>query len=168
MQFMADIYLKCEGCGGKRFKQEILEVTLQDKNVSDILEMTVDEAIDFFRKADPKMADKLRPLQDVGLGYIGLGQSSNTLSGGEAQRVKEIPTKAVHYSFSTNRQPGFIFTISENYFRRSTLLSTRVTRLSLSSTTWKSLRVLTILLTSARKVETLAVISRLREPPKKW
>ncbi|QHV99051.1 excinuclease ABC subunit UvrA [Spirosoma endbachense] len=88
MQFMADIYLKCEGCGGKRFKQEILEVTLQDKNVSDILDMTVDEAIDFFRKADPKMADKLRPLQDVGLGYIGLGQSSNTLSGGEAQRVK--------------------------------------------------------------------------------
>lgn len=88
MQFMADIYLKCEGCGGKRFKQEILEVTLQDKNVSDILDMTVDEAITFFQKADPKMADKLRPLQEVGLGYIGLGQSANTLSGGEAQRVK--------------------------------------------------------------------------------
>ncbi|GAB3500255.1 excinuclease ABC subunit UvrA [Spirosoma knui] len=88
MQFMADIYLKCEGCGGKRFKQEVLEVTLQDKNVSDILDMTVDEAVDFFRKADPKMADKLIPLQDVGLGYIGLGQSANTLSGGEAQRVK--------------------------------------------------------------------------------
>ncbi|WP_420146702.1 excinuclease ABC subunit UvrA [Spirosoma sp.] len=88
MQFMADIYLKCEGCGGKRFKQEILEVTLQDKNVSDILDMTVDEAIAFFRKIDSKMADKLQPLQDVGLGYIGLGQSANTLSGGEAQRVK--------------------------------------------------------------------------------
>ena len=88
MQFMADIYLKCEGCGGKRFKQEVLEVTLQDKNVSDILDLTVDEAIDFFRKSDPKMADKLQPLQDVGLGYIGLGQSANTLSGGEAQRVK--------------------------------------------------------------------------------
>lgn len=88
MQFMADIYLKCEGCGGKRFKQEVLEVTLQDKNVSDILDMTVDEAIDFFRKTDPKMTDKLLPLQDVGLGYIGLGQSANTLSGGEAQRVK--------------------------------------------------------------------------------
>lgn len=88
MQFMADIYLKCEGCGGKRFKQEVLEVTLQDKNVSDILDMTVDEAIEFFRKADPKMADKLRPLQEVGLGYIGMGQSANTLSGGEAQRVK--------------------------------------------------------------------------------
>ena len=88
MQFMADIYLKCEGCDGKRFKQEILEVALHDKNVSDILNMTVDEAIDFFRKVEPKMADKLQPLQDVGLGYIGLGQSANTLSGGEAQRVK--------------------------------------------------------------------------------
>ena len=88
MQFMADIYLKCEGCGGKRFKQEVLEVTLHDKNISDILDMTVDEAIDFFRRVDPKMADKLQPLQDVGLGYIGLGQSANTLSGGEAQRVK--------------------------------------------------------------------------------
>ncbi|MBD2754868.1 excinuclease ABC subunit UvrA [Spirosoma validum] len=88
MQFMADIYLKCEGCDGKRFKQEVLEVTLHDKNVSDILDMTVDEAVDFFRKVEPKMADKLQPLQDVGLGYIGLGQSANTLSGGEAQRVK--------------------------------------------------------------------------------
>ncbi|GAB3952705.1 excinuclease ABC subunit UvrA [Spirosoma harenae] len=88
MQFMADIYLKCEGCGGKRFKQEVLEVLFHDKNVSDILEMTVDEAVAFFRQYDPKMADKLQPLQDVGLGYIGLGQSANTLSGGEAQRVK--------------------------------------------------------------------------------
>ncbi|PRY45540.1 excinuclease ABC subunit A [Spirosoma oryzae] len=88
MQFMADIYLKCEGCGGKRFKQEVLEVTLDGKNVSDILDMTVDEAVTFFRTADPKMADKLLPLQAVGLGYIGLGQSANTLSGGEAQRVK--------------------------------------------------------------------------------
>ena len=88
MQFMADIYLKCEGCGGKRFKQEVLEVTLHDKNISDILDMTVDEAIGFFRAFEPKMADKLQPLQDVGLGYIGLGQSANTLSGGEAQRVK--------------------------------------------------------------------------------
>ncbi|WP_421828663.1 excinuclease ABC subunit UvrA [Larkinella sp.] len=88
MQFMADIFLKCEGCNGKRFKQEILEVTLNDKNVADILEMTVDEAIDYFRKAEPKMVEKLLPLQEVGLGYITLGQSSNTLSGGEAQRVK--------------------------------------------------------------------------------
>ncbi|WP_229369804.1 excinuclease ABC subunit UvrA [Fibrivirga algicola] len=88
MQFMADIYLKCEGCNGQRFKQEVLEVTLAEKNVSEMLNMTVDEAIDFFRKVEPKMADKLMPLQEVGLGYIGLGQSANTLSGGEAQRVK--------------------------------------------------------------------------------
>jgi excinuclease ABC subunit A len=88
MQFMADIYLKCEGCNGKRFKQEVLEVALRDKNVSDILDMTVDEAIDFFADVDVKMMDKLMPLQEVGLGYIGLGQSANTLSGGEAQRVK--------------------------------------------------------------------------------
>jgi excinuclease ABC subunit A len=88
MQFMADIYLKCEGCNGRRFKQEVLEVTLGGKNISEILELTVDEAIDFFRDTDPKMADKLMPLQEVGLGYVGLGQSANTLSGGEAQRVK--------------------------------------------------------------------------------
>lgn len=88
MQFMADIYLKCEGCGGRRFKQEILEVKYNDKDVSDILDMTVDEAIDFFRTPEPKLAERLRPLQEVGLGYVRLGQSSNTLSGGEAQRVK--------------------------------------------------------------------------------
>ena len=88
MQFMADIYLKCEGCNGQRFKQEVLEVALADKNVAQMLTLTVDEAIDFFRETEPKMADKLLPLQEVGLGYIGLGQSANTLSGGEAQRVK--------------------------------------------------------------------------------
>jgi excinuclease ABC subunit A len=88
MQFMADIYLTCEGCNGKRFKQEIQEVQYDGKNVSDILDLTVDEAIEFFRKSEPKLADKLLPLQEVGLGYVGLGQSSNTLSGGEAQRVK--------------------------------------------------------------------------------
>lgn len=88
MQFMADVRLKCESCGGKRFKQEILEVKYNEKDISDILEMTVDEAIDFFNISEPKLADKLRPLQDVGLGYIRLGQSSSTLSGGEAQRVK--------------------------------------------------------------------------------
>lgn len=88
MQFMADIYLTCEGCNGKRFKQEIQEVKYQDKDVAEILDMTVDEAIAFFREPEPKLADKLLPLQEVGLGYVGLGQSSNTLSGGEAQRVK--------------------------------------------------------------------------------
>lgn len=88
MQFMADIYLTCEGCQGKRFKQEIQEVQYDGKDVADILDMTVDEAIDFFRESEPKLADRLLPLQEVGLGYVGLGQSSNTLSGGEAQRVK--------------------------------------------------------------------------------
>lgn len=88
MQFMADIYLTCEGCNGKRFKQEVQEVKYHDKDVAEILDMTVDEAIEFFRESEPKLADKLLPLQEVGLGYVGLGQSSNTLSGGEAQRVK--------------------------------------------------------------------------------
>ena len=92
MQFMADVHLICDHCHGKRFKEEILEVKYQGMNVHDILEMTVDEAIDFFSAAKEnqakKIASKLQPLADVGLGYIKLGQSSSTLSGGESQRVK--------------------------------------------------------------------------------
>ncbi|MCC2591696.1 excinuclease ABC subunit UvrA [Chryseobacterium sp. MFBS3-17] len=89
MQFMADIELECEACRGTRFKNEILEVKYDDKNISDILHMTVDEALDFFRDNDEKkIVTKLQPLQDVGLGYLQLGQSSSTLSGGEAQRIK--------------------------------------------------------------------------------
>jgi len=87
MQFMADIFLTCETCGGRRFKQHILDVTYQDKNVADVLGMTIDEALEFFRK-EPKIIAKIKPLVDVGLGYVALGQSSNTLSGGEAQRIK--------------------------------------------------------------------------------
>jgi excinuclease ABC subunit A len=87
MQFMADIFLTCETCGGKRFKQHILDVTYQDKNVSDVLSMTIEEALVFFAK-EPKIIAKIKPLMDVGLGYVQLGQSSNTLSGGEAQRIK--------------------------------------------------------------------------------
>lgn len=87
MQFMADIFLKCESCHGKRFKQEILEVEYNGKNIADILDMTVEDGLDFFR--DKKAVyDKILPLNDVGLGYVKLGQSSNSLSGGEAQRVK--------------------------------------------------------------------------------
>jgi excinuclease ABC subunit A len=87
MQFLADVHLTCESCNGKRFKEEVLEVSYRGKNIRDVLEMSVDEAIDFF--ADHKeTAQKLKPLSDVGLGYVKLGQSSNTLSGGEAQRVK--------------------------------------------------------------------------------
>lgn len=89
MQFMADVHLECEACGGKRFKREVLEVRYQDKNISDILEMTVDQAIDFFRlHGNDKIVEKLEPLSDVGLGYIHLGQPASTLSGGEAQRIK--------------------------------------------------------------------------------
>ena len=87
MQFMADIFLTCETCGGKRFKQHILDVTYRDKNVADILSMTIEEALEFFVK-EPKIIGKIKPLMDVGLGYVQLGQSSNTLSGGEAQRIK--------------------------------------------------------------------------------
>lgn len=87
MQFMADIFLTCEACGGKRFKQHILDVTYQEKNVSEVLGMTIDEALQFFGK-EPKILNKIKPLVDVGLGYVQLGQSSNTLSGGEAQRIK--------------------------------------------------------------------------------
>jgi len=87
MQFMADIYLTCESCGGRKFKQDILDVKFQDMGIDDVLEMTVADAVEFF-KGQPKVAERLRPLDDVGLGYIRLGQSANTLSGGEAQRVK--------------------------------------------------------------------------------
>jgi excinuclease ABC subunit A len=89
MQFMADVHLLCETCEGKRFKDEVLEVLVDEKNIFNILELTVDDAIDFFKKNNfTKIVDKLQPLQDVGLGYVTLGQSSSTLSGGEAQRVK--------------------------------------------------------------------------------
>ena len=88
MQFMADVHLVCESCQGKRFKQEILDIKFQEKDIADLLDLTIDEAIDFFRPEQPKLADRLLPLQEVGLGYVKLGQSSNSLSGGEAQRVK--------------------------------------------------------------------------------
>jgi len=87
MQFLADVHLTCETCGGKRFKEEVLEVTHKGKNVFDVLEMSVDEAIDFFHE-ERALVRAIQPLSDVGLGYIKLGQSSDTLSGGEAQRVK--------------------------------------------------------------------------------
>jgi excinuclease ABC subunit A len=92
MQFMADIHLLCESCKGKRFKDEILEVRFNGKSIHDILEMTINESIEFFGSSkgttEKKIAKKLQPLQDVGLGYVKLGQSSSTLSGGESQRVK--------------------------------------------------------------------------------
>jgi excinuclease ABC subunit A len=87
MQFLADVHLTCESCGGKRFKEEVLEVKYRDKNIYEVLDMSVDEAIDFFYD-ERSLSKAIQPLSDVGLGYIKLGQSSGTLSGGEAQRVK--------------------------------------------------------------------------------
>ena len=89
MQFMADVHLLCETCNGKRFKKEVLEVNFEGKSIADVLEMTIDDAISFFEThIQDKIQKKLQPLQDVGLGYVTLGQSSSTLSGGEAQRIK--------------------------------------------------------------------------------
>ncbi|WP_040249666.1 excinuclease ABC subunit UvrA [Psychroserpens mesophilus] len=89
MQFMADVHLTCETCNGKRFKKEVLEVTFNGKSIDDILNLTIDDAISFFTEhKETKIQSKLQPLQDVGLGYVTLGQSSSTLSGGEAQRIK--------------------------------------------------------------------------------
>jgi len=93
MQFMADIKMECEACGGRRFKDDVLEVTFQEKNIFEILDLTVDDAIAFFSKnskagTEQKILSKLQPLSDVGLGYVKLGQASSTLSGGEAQRIK--------------------------------------------------------------------------------
>lgn len=89
MQFMADVHLECDTCNGKRFKKEVLEVKFDGKTIDDILNLTIDEAVAFFSEnLVPKISNKLKPLQDVGLGYVTLGQSSSTLSGGEAQRIK--------------------------------------------------------------------------------
>lgn len=89
MQFMADVHLTCEACGGKRFKKEVLEVTYEGKNIDDLLNTTIDDAVAFFEAHNQhRIAEKLKPLQAVGLGYVTLGQSSSTLSGGEAQRIK--------------------------------------------------------------------------------
>ena len=108
MQFMADLILKCEACNGKRFKKEILDIQFHDKNIYDILEMTVSEAIEFFKKYEERqIAQKLKPLEDVGLGYIKMGQSSSTLSGGENQRVK------LAYFMGQERQEPTLFIFDE-------------------------------------------------------
>lgn len=105
MQFLADVYLECESCGGKRFKEDILEVKYKEKNIDDILNLSVNEAIDFFStgksSTEKKIVRRLKPLQDVGLGYIKLGQSSSTLSGGESQRVKLASFLALEKSSPT-------------------------------------------------------------------
>ena len=108
MQFMADIVLECESCHGKRFKADTLEVRFQGQNIYDVLEMTVNQAIEFFTEHNqPKIVKKLRPLQEVGLGYVKLGQSSSTLSGGENQRVK------LAYFLSLEKSQPTIFVFDE-------------------------------------------------------
>ena len=111
MQFMADITLECECCHGKRYKQEVLEIEYRGKNINDILDMTINQAIEFFSEntgsAEKKIVKRLKPLQDVGLGYIKLGQSSSSLSGGENQRVK------LAYFLSSERQDPTIFVFDE-------------------------------------------------------
>ena len=108
MQFMADLVLECEVCHGKRFKKDVLEVMFHGKNIYDVLEMTVSEAIEFFSKYEQKtIVDRLRPLEEVGLGYIKLGQSSSTLSGGENQRVK------LAYFIGQERQTPTLFIFDE-------------------------------------------------------
>ena len=87
MHFLPDVYVQCDTCKGKRYNRETLEITFKDKSIADVLDMTVDEGVDFF-KAVPAIRDKLAMLQEVGLGYIHIGQPATTLSGGEAQRVK--------------------------------------------------------------------------------
>ena len=106
MQFMADLVLECESCHGKRFKKDVLEVKFHDKNIYDILDMTVNQAIEFFSEyRQDKIVKQLKPLQYVGLGYVKLGQSSSTLSGGESQRVK----LAYYLSLEKSRPTIFIF-----------------------------------------------------------
>ena len=113
MQFMADVKMVCEACGGKRFKPEILEVKYKGKNIDDILNMSVEEAIGFFGgQADPaarRIAERLQPLVDVGLSYIKLGQSSSTLSGGESQRIKLAYFLSMNDSQSGSGRIMFIF-----------------------------------------------------------
>ena len=111
MQFMADIIVECESCHGKRFKQEVLDVEYRGKSIHDFLEMTVNQAIEFLRESngatERRIVNKLLPLQDVGLGYVKLGQSSSTLSGGESQRVK------LAYYISQEKQTDTLFIFDE-------------------------------------------------------
>lgn len=117
MQFMADVTMVCEACGGKRFKPDILEVRYKGKNIDDILNMSVGQAVEFFSsQPEPsvkKIAERLQPLMDVGLSYIKLGQSSSTLSGGESQRIKLAYFLSMNDSQSKSREQHILFIFDE-------------------------------------------------------
>ena len=113
MQFMADVTLTCDACNGRRFKQEILDIKYRDKDICDILDMSIDKAIEFFGEDSTnsyctRIVERLKPLQDVGLGYIKLGQSSSTLSGGESQRIK-----LASFLTKDNGRGGILFIFDE-------------------------------------------------------
>lgn len=115
MNFLPDVYVHCEKCDGRRYNRETLEIRYKGKSISDVLDMTVDEAVEFFQPV-PYIYRKIKVLQDVGLGYITLGQSAVTLSGGEAQRVKlstELGKKirVKHFIYLMSLQQGFTFRI---------------------------------------------------------
>ena len=121
MHFLADVYVECEVCRGRRYNRETLEITYKGRNIADILDMTVDEAARFFRKV-PTVSDRLIALEDVGLGYVRLGPSGTTLSGGEAQRIKlaaELAKRrrAARFTSWTSRPPACISRTSTSCWR---------------------------------------------------
>lgn len=118
MHFLPDVYVPCDDCQGKRYSKETLEILYHEKNINDVLEMSIDRALEFF-DSNKKIIEKLHFLKDVGLGYIKLGQMSTTLSGGEAQRVKlatylQKNQLEKQFMFLMNQQQDFIFTMLKN------------------------------------------------------
>ena len=163
MHFLPDVYVTCDTCKGKRYNRETLEIMFKGKNIADVLDMTVEEAVDFF-KAVPAVRETFKTLDRVGLGYIHLGQQATTLSGGEAQRVKlakELSSArpAARSIFSMSRPPACISTTSPNCWKCCTSWSSRATPSSSSSTISTSSRPPTGSSTSARKAATAAAKS---------
>ena len=142
MNFLPDLHVTCEECGGKRFNRQTLEVRFKGKSIGDVLEMRVDESRDFFG-AVPKVLRGLDAMHEVGLGYLTIGQSSTTLSGGEAQRVKLAaefgrPSGGLPFTSSTSRLPGCISPTSTASSASCTAWSTWATPSWSSSITWTS------------------------------